>query len=161
LNVYMGSRLDTDVALERTRLCKLGGVSRGKHIRWSTAGLLVEKSLYDELDLIHAVALDQLTRTVKPQLAQAAWRQIRHSLDPDAARVEVVLSPGTHRAFLTGGAVELDQVLPRNQVVVVVELTTRIREARTQLDDYRASERDAQQPQDDGPPIRDTLSEMT
>jgi hypothetical protein len=136
----MAAHSNSVVTLDRTRLCELGKIPRGKHIRWTGGGLLSEKPHYDEEDLIRAAALDHLTRTVKPQLAQAAWRQIEHSLDPEAQRLEVVLSPGTKRAFLIQGAVELDQVLPRDEAVIIVELTSRIREARTRLADYLATE---------------------
>jgi hypothetical protein len=155
----MGGHLDTTVELERARLCKLGNVPRGKHIRWGAAKLLAEKPHYDELDLIEAVVLDQLTRTVKPQLAQAAWRQIRPSLDPEAPRIEVVLSTGTKRAFLINEALQLDQVLPRDEAVIVVELTSRIREARTRLADYRASDQGPPRPERNLAIERGTVSE--
>jgi hypothetical protein len=155
----MGGYLDTGVELERARLCKLGKVPRGKHIRWSAAKLLADKPHYDELDLVEAVVLDQLTRTVKPQLAQAAWRQIRQSLDPEASRVEVVLSPGTKRAFLISEALQLDQVLPRDEAVIVVELTSRIREARTRFADYRTSGQGPPRAEQDTAIERDTVNE--
>jgi hypothetical protein len=153
----MAARSNSVVTLDRTRLCELGKIPRGKHIRWTGGGLLSEKPHYDEADLIRAAALDQLTRTVKPQLAQAAWRQIQHSLDPEAQRLEVVLSPGTKRAFLIHGAVELDQVLPRDEAVIVVELTSRIREARTRLADYLATGTEPAHRSRDGPELHEAL----
>jgi hypothetical protein len=51
--------------LDRSKLCDLAGIDRGKHIRWTTAGLLASKSGFNEIDLIRAAILDELTRVLK------------------------------------------------------------------------------------------------
>lgn len=127
--------------------------------RWTERGLLADKPLYDETNLIHAAVLDQLTRIVKPALAQAAWVQIRDSLDINASRIEVVISPITKRAFLIAGALELDQVLPRDQAVTVVALGTRISKVRTSLADYLAAGVPPTQHGRDGPQLHEAFHE--
>ncbi len=127
------------LSLDRSKLCDLVGIDRGKHIRWTQAGLLEAKTSYDEKDLVRAAALDELTRVAKPLLAQAAWRQIERDLDLTGARLDVILSTDTRRARLVRSAHDLDRLAPRNSPIVIVELAPRIGGVREKLREFLAN----------------------
>lgn len=125
--------------LDRTRLCELAKVPRGKHIRWTQDQLLASKQRYGELDLIRAAILDELTRVVKPSLAKTAWLQVEAGLDAIGPYLQVLVCTTTKRAHLVHNSTELDQMLPRNEPVIVVELGERIAEARNRLREFRTT----------------------
>jgi hypothetical protein len=135
----MDGQVNGRVPLDRTRLCQLAQVSRGKHIRWTNEQLLTAKPEYGELDLIRAAILDELTRIAKPAVARTAWLQIERGLDVMIPDLQVVIAPTTARAHAIHNSSELDQHLPRNETVIVVALADRVEQARTRLREFRAS----------------------
>jgi hypothetical protein len=135
----MGAQINGKAPLDRTQLCKLAGVSRGKHIRWTKEGLLSAKQEYGELDLIRAAMLDELTVIVKPSVAKTAWRQIEKDLHVIVPGLQVVVATTTKRAHAIHTEIELDRVLPRNEPVVVVALTERVELVRARLREFRAN----------------------
>jgi hypothetical protein len=122
--------------LDRSRLCDLAGVERGKHIRWTKLELLPNKPMYGEFDLIRAAAFDELSRVLKPALAKTAWHQVEPALGLAKGRLDVVVAVDTKTASLVHTADELDRAMPRNAPVVVVELGARIERARDRLKQY-------------------------
>jgi hypothetical protein len=135
----MGAQTNEKSPLDRTRLCELAKVPRGKHIRWTHDHLLASKLRYGELDLIRAAILDELTRVVKPSLAKTAWLQVEAGLDTIGPYLQVMVCTTTKRAYLVHSSAELDQLLPRNEPVIVVELGERIEEARNRLREFRTT----------------------
>jgi hypothetical protein len=128
--------------LDRTRLCELAEIERTRHLRWTKVGLLSERDVYGELDLVRVMALAQLVRALKPKLARAVWSQIRDEINGfDCERLEVVVLPATDKAWLVRTPGELDEALPRDTAVFVVSLAAEIAEARKRLHDFRAIER--------------------
>ncbi len=128
---------NTKFSIDRTRLCELGGLERGKHIRWTKTGVLAGAAPYGELDLIRAVVLDELTEVLKPALARRAWRQIQDDLGLAQGRLDVLAAPQTQSAQLIRNPQQLDQAIPRGQPVILVPLTARIDDARTALSKFR------------------------
>lgn len=135
----MGVHTNEKSPLDRTRLCELAKVPRGKHIRWTKDRLLASKQDYGELDLIRAAILDELTRVVGPSLAKTAWLQVEGDLDVIAPYLQVIMCTTTKRAYLVHDSTELDRLLPRNEPVIVVELGERIEEARSRLREFRTT----------------------
>lgn len=128
--------------ISRTRLCELAGIDRTRHTRWTKDGLLVEKDLYGELDLVRASALAQLVRVLKPKLARAVWHQIKDDINQlDFTRLDVIVFPATDKAWLVRTAEGLDEVLPRDRAVFVVSLAGPIAASRRRLHDFRAVDR--------------------
>jgi hypothetical protein len=132
-------QINGKASLDRTRLCQLAKVPRGKHIRWTKDRLLASKQEYGELDLIRAAILDELTRVVKPSLAKTAWLQVEKDLDTLAPRLQIMVSTTTKRACIIQDGTRLDRVLPRNEPVIVVELAERVEEARSRLREFRST----------------------
>lgn len=135
----MGAHTNDKSPLDRTRLCELAKVPRGKHIRWTHDHLLAAKQHYGELDLIRAAILDELTSVVKPSLAKTAWLQVEAGLDTIGPYLQVMVCTTTKRAYLVHNSAELDQLLPRNEPVIVVELGERIDKARSRLREFRTT----------------------
>lgn len=135
----MDDRMNGRVPLDRTRLCQLAQVSRGKHIRWTNERLLTAKPEYGELDLIRAAILDELTRIAKPAATRTAWLQIEKNIDVMTPNLQVVIAPTTARAHAIHDSSELDRLLPRNETVIVVALADRVEQARTRLREFRTN----------------------
>jgi hypothetical protein len=135
----MGVQTNGKAPLDRTRLCQLARVPRGKHIRWTKDRLLAAKQEYGELDLIRAAILDELTRVVRPSLAKAAWLQVERDLDTLTPHLQVIVSTTTKRASIVQDSTQLDRMLPRNEPVIVVELAGRVEEARSRLREFRST----------------------
>jgi hypothetical protein len=135
----MGVQMNGKAPLDRTRLCELAKVPRGKHIRWTKDRLLAAKQEYGELDLIRAAILDELTRLVKPSLAKTAWLQVEKDLNTLTPRLQVMISTTTKRAYVIRDGTQLDRLLPRNEPVIVVELAERVEEARSRLREFRST----------------------
>jgi hypothetical protein len=127
------------VPIDRTRLCQLAQVSRGKHIRWTNEQLLSAKPEYGELDLIRAAILDELTLVAKPSVAKTAWQQIEQNIDVLKPDLQVVIAPTTARAHAIHNSTELDRLLPRNEPVIVIALDKRVERARARLREFRTN----------------------
>jgi hypothetical protein len=134
----MDGSIDEKAPIDRTRLCQLAQVSRGKHIRWTNEQLLTAKPEYGELDLVRAAILDELTTIAKPTVAKAAWLQIKQNMDVLKPGLQVVIAPDTARAHAIHGSRELDELLPRNEPVIVIALADRVEQARARLREFRA-----------------------
>jgi hypothetical protein len=129
-------------SLDRTRLCELVDIERTRHLRWTKTGLLSEREVFGELDLVRAAALKQLVRALKPKLARAVWLQIREEINGfDGDRLEVVVRPATYKAWLVRTPEQLDEALPRDTAVFIVSLVAEIADARRRLEDFLALER--------------------
>ena len=135
----MGAHANGKIELDRTRLCQLAQVSRGKHIRWTNERLLAAKPEYRELDLIRAAILDELTLVAKPSVARTAWLQIEKALDVMTPNLQVVIATTTKRAHAIHDSAELDRYLPRNEPVIVIALADRVQLARTRLREFRTN----------------------
>ncbi len=133
----MGVQINGKVPLDRTRLCQLAKVPRGKHIRWTKDRLLATKQEYGELDLIRAAILDELTRVVKPSLAKTTWLQVEKDLNTLTPHLQVMVCTTTKRAYSIQDSTQLDRLLPRNEPVIVIELAERVEEARSRLREFR------------------------
>ncbi len=142
----MDDHIDSRAPIDRTRLCHLAQVSRGKHIRWTKEELLTAKREYNELDLIRAATLDELTLIAKPSVARTAWLQIEQNIDVLKPDLQVVIAPTTERAHAIHDGKELDLLLPRNEPVIVIALHERIEQARTRLREFRANTADQDTP---------------
>src|SRR5947209_17107467 len=88
----------SDVPIPRRRLCELAAVERGKHGRWVGANLLDRRGSYGRLDLIRAVALQQLWDVLGPTLATSVWRQVKPVLGMPGRALDVIVNPATHSA---------------------------------------------------------------
>jgi len=139
LDVSMDGQTDNRAPIDRTRLCKVADVSRGKHIRWTQLKLLSAKDEYGELDLIRAAILDELHVVLKPSVAKTAWLQIAGDIDVLKPRLQILVAPATERAHAIYGSQELDEILPRNEPVIVVALEERIDKVRERLREFRSS----------------------
>jgi hypothetical protein len=133
----MSGQVNGKTPLDRTRLCELAKVARGKHIRWTKDRLLTAKQEYGEFDLIRAAILDELTLVVKPSLAKTAWLQVEKDLDAITPNLQVIVCTTTKRAYAVHDSSDLDRLLPRNEPVIVVELAERVKQARSRLREFR------------------------
>jgi hypothetical protein len=133
----MNRRSDDRQLVDRSRLCELANVERGRHIRWSEAAVLHAKERYTELDVLRAAAYDELRKHLKPKLARAVWRQVGDVIDHPGGRLEVVVCTATMSAHIARSARELDRLLPRNEAAIVVDLHPRMTRVRERFAEYR------------------------